>query len=72
MPGKKIKSNPAFKKGLMHINIICLHITTEYFKHSKRVEEKEVNTENDYKTLKIGVLDQLFGNYIIYTSERFV
>ena len=37
-----------------------------------RVEEKEGHTENGYKSLKILVLDHLFDNYVIYTSERFV
>ena len=36
-----------------------------------RVSENEGQTENGYKTLKIGGLDHLFGISVIYTSERF-
>ena len=37
-----------------------------------RVFENEGDAENGYKSPKIGVLDHLFGNYVFYTSERFV
>ena len=33
--------------------------------------ENEGDTENGYKTPKIGVLDHLFGISVLYTSERF-
>ena len=36
-----------------------------------RVSENEGQTENGYKTIKIGGLDHLFGISVIYTSERF-
>ena len=35
------------------------------------MSENEGQTENGYKTLKIGGLDHLFGISVIYTSERF-
>ena len=38
---------------------------------SYRVYENEGDTENGYKSPKIGVLDHLFGISVLYTSESF-